>query len=130
MIKINKEVVALFLLVILAIWVIYPFFENFDVTTSEFVPEGADRYGLRGDLLRRSSIKKYFIRPDRNIRLSHSDGEMWESNNPPALEGNKDCVKVACPSNDGYDNLDTCWKCGSQCREKMRIPDIWPHTKN
>ncbi|QKF94327.1 hypothetical protein QKU48_gp0869 [Fadolivirus algeromassiliense] len=130
MIKINKEVVALFLLVILAIWVIYPFFENFDVTGTEFVSEGSDRYGLRGDLLRRSSIKKYFIRPDRNIRLSHSTGEMWESNNPPGMEGVKDCVKVPCPSNDGYDGLDTCWKCGNQCREKMPMPDIWPHVKN
>ena len=124
---VNKETIAIVLVILLIIWLIYPFFETFDVTGMEFMPVGTDRYGLRGDLLRRSSIEKYFIRPDRNIRLSQSSGEMWESNNPPALEGIKECKKVPCPANDGYDNLDTCWKCGNECREKMRIPDIWPH---
>jgi len=129
MIKINKEVVVIFLLIILVIWVVYPFFETFDVTGTEFVAEGGDRYGLRGDLLRRSDIARTFIRPDRNVMLSHSSGEMWESNNTPAQDGLKDCRKVPCPDNDGYDNLDTCWKCGNECRPKMEMPDLWPHVK-
>ena len=128
-ININKEIVAIFLLIILAIWVIYPLMEGFDSTTTEFVPVGSERYGLRGDLLRRSNIEKYFIRPDRRIRLSHSGGEMWESNNDPMTEGIKGCKAVPCPAN-GYDNIDTCYQCGNSCPEKMIIPDIHPHVPN
>lgn len=132
MIQINKGVVVIFLIVILLLWLVYPMFgfELFDSTTSEFVPVGYPRYGLRGEPLRRSSILKYFIRPDRNIRLSQSSGEMWESNNSPAKEGIKGCRKVPCPMyHDGYDKQDTCWQCGSDCPQKMKIPEIWPHVK-
>lgn len=129
MIKINKEVVVIFLIVVLALWVMWPFFEGFDASGSEFVPVGADRYGLRGEPLRRSSIEKYFIRPDRRIRLSQSGGEMWEGNNDPASEGMKDCKKVPCPAN-GYDNIDTCYKCGNPCPDKFVVPYIHPHVPN
>jgi len=133
--QINKEVILIILVVILLVWLVFPMVfpgsELFDVTTSEFVPVGYPRYGLRGEPLRRSSILKYFIRPDRNVRLSHSTGEMWVSNKSPTDEGIKDCRQVPCPLyHDGYDKLDTCWKCGSECRQKMKIPDIWPHVKS
>lgn len=129
--KINKGVVVVFLIAVLALWVLYPLFENFDANGSEFVPIGHERYGLRGDLLRRSDIRKNFIRPDRQIRLSHSNGEMWESNYSPENENIHGCQKVDCPMPNGYDNMDTCWKCEGhdRCPKPMAIPDIGLHVK-
>lgn len=124
--RINKELIIIIALVVFALWVLYPFFENFDATTSEFVPYGADRYGLRGNLLHRRSIKDFYIRPDRRVRLSLSGGDMWESNYSPSEVGIKDCRQVKCPEQ-GYDNIDVCFQCGSNCPNKMRIPDIPPH---
>ena len=126
----NKETIIVIIVIILVLWVLYPLFEGFDASGREFVPIGCQRYGLRGEPLRTSDIANTFIRPDRQIRLSNTDGEMWESNYPPSAEGIKNCRKVKCPQNDGYDNLDTCWKCGKNCLEPIKIPDIWPHVKN
>lgn len=126
----TKDTIIVFVIIILALWVLYPIFEGFDASGREFVPVGALRYGLRGEPLRAESIRKNFIRPDRQIRLSESNSEMWESNDSPGSEGMKGCRKVKCPQNDGYDNTDTCWKCGKNCLDPIRIPDIWPHVKN
>ena len=132
MININKEVVAIFLLIVLALWVAYPLFEGFErfdpATTTEVV-SGDGKYGLRGELLRKSNIAKWFIRPDPRVRLSLSGGEMWESNKSPGEEGIKGCRKVPCPSY-GYDKTDVCYQCGSPCPDKMVIPDIHPHVPN
>lgn len=126
--KINKNVVAIFLLVLLAMWVIFPWinsrFERFNPDTNEFVPVGALRHGLRGEPLRRSDIRKLYIREDPNVMLSASGGEMWISNNTPEVEGMKGCKKVQCPAY-GYDNLDQCWQCATP-QVKQEIPDIWP----
>jgi hypothetical protein len=129
MININKEIIAIFLLIVLALWVAYPLFEGFDPATTTEVVSGDGKYGLRGELLRKSDPAKWFIRPDRQIRLSAGGGEMWESNKPPGAEGIKGCRNVPCPAN-GYDNIDTCYKCGSACPDKMVIPDIHPHVPN
>lgn len=115
MVEINKEVVAIFLLAILAIWVVYPLVrgrESFDASGTEFVGlVGQQRYGLRGEPLRTSDIRKLYIRKDPNVMLSDSGGDMWISNNTPEIDGMKNCKKVQCPAY-GYDNLDQCWQCG------------------
>ncbi len=87
--------------------------EYFDKNTVEFVALGEERYGLRGDLLRRSDIARLYMRPDRHIRLNDTSGMMYESNFKPAEEGKKGCKKTQCPEHtDEYDQLDTCWNCG------------------
>ena len=122
---INKEYILIFLIVVLAIWVTYPYFEGFDATGREFVDVGEVRYGLRGDKIRRVPIQKYFIRPDRNIRLSQSNGMMWESNNTPAQDGIKGCSKTQCPTNSNeFDSMDTCWSCGNKCPVDIQVPGI------
>jgi hypothetical protein len=129
MFNINKEYVVIFLLVVIGLWILCPMFEGFNANTNEFVPVSSDRYGLRGDLLRRSNITRYYIRPDRQIKLNASGGEMWESNYAPIDQGMTGCNKVDCPSL-GYDNSDSCYKCASACPTKMKIPDIHPHVPN
>jgi len=102
--------------------------EGFGPFSLTFVPEGYPRFGLRGDLLRRSAIDKLFIRPDRRIRLNESGGEMYESNLTPPEEGMKGCKKVACPTAYGqYDNLDQCWQCGDAYQHRSKLRDLWPH---
>jgi hypothetical protein len=134
MVNISKEVVLIFLVIVLALWVFYPLYdgyEGFDCKGREFVPVGQPRYGLRGEPLLRSCIDKYYIRPDRQIRLSQSNNLMWESDYTPGMEGIKDCRRVSCPTNTNeFDAEDVCWKCGSSCPEKMKIPDIQPHVPN
>jgi hypothetical protein len=127
--EINKEVIVIFLLILLALWVIYPFIEGFDAAGGEFLPVGAPKYGLRGDLLRQTSWLNHFLRPDRRIRISLSGGDMWESNTSPKAQGIKDCKRIACPPtpSKGYDNIDQCWQCGTNCRDKLPVPDMWPH---
>lgn len=130
----NRNVVIVFLVIVL-LWLIirsmYPSkgksTESFNADGTEFPPVGCPRYGLRGDKLRSSDIANWYIRPDRQIRLNHSSGEMWQANRTPTQDGIKGCYKVRCPINDEYDSLDTCWKCGSDCLQKMKIPDIHPH---
>lgn len=126
MIPINKEVIVIFLLILLALWVLYPFMEGFDATGTEFAQLGRPRYGLRGNPLRQIDIANYYMRPDLRIRISESGGKMWESNNSPMAEGIKDCHKIPCPAN-GYDSIDVCFQCGKNCPKKMIIPDIHPH---
>ncbi|ARF09606.1 hypothetical protein Indivirus_1_229 [Indivirus ILV1] len=126
--KITTRNVAIVLLVVLAIWVVYPWVmgkpEKFDSDMREFVPVGSDRYGLRGNLLHRVPIDKYYVKPDQNVVLSQSGGEMWVSNVVPQTEN---CSKVQCPS--WYDNLDQCWQC--QTKEHLVIiPDVAPHVPN
>ncbi len=74
--------------------------EGFDKSGREFVPVGAKRYGLRGDLLKQIDIKKFYGSPDRQILLSDSGGEIWDSSYTPAQQGIKKCKKVKCPSKD------------------------------
>ncbi len=112
--KSNKEIIVIVLLIVIAIWGIYPLlgnFEGFNADSTEFVPVGSERYGLRGDPIRRSSIDNYFISNNRQITLSQAGGEMWESNRSPTAQGFSDCVSVKCPGNK-YDSQDTCWQCG------------------
>ena len=128
MFKINQNLVAIFLAVIFLWWVCKPSeTEGFDEKTVEFVPVGSDRYGLRGEELRRSDIDTLYIKPDREIRLNHNGGQMWISNNTPAEEGDPNCRKVKCPCNTEYDNEDTCWKCGDSKPEPWNIPPMHSH---
>ena len=126
--QINKEVVLIFLLILLALWVIYPLFsrrERFNADGTIFVPVGDQRYGLRGEPIRSSDSRKLFIREDPHVLLSQSGGEMWISNNAPASSGMKGCKRVQCPAY-GYDNLDQCWQCAGEGIVKQGIPDLWP----
>ncbi len=127
--KLNKDIVFVFLIIVLLWWIIKPVSEvAFNPGTYEFVPIGSERYGLRGDKLKRSDISNLYMSPERNIRLSHSTGEMWESEYTPESEGIAGCRKVQCPTNhNGYDSLDTCWKCGNECPQRTKIPYIHPH---
>lgn len=130
MAKINKEIVLVFLIIVLLWFLIRPYYhENFDATTSEFNPVGCTRYGLRGDKLRRSSIYNWYISPNRQIMLTDGNGEMWQANGTPPSFGINGCRKVKCPNNGEYDSMDTCWKCGNDCPVKMIIPDLQPHVK-
>lgn len=126
MMKFNQKTLIIGLVVILTLWLLWPMFEGFDSMGNEFLPVGSVRYGLRGEPLKSSNIAKYYIRPDRQIRLSQTHGEMWESNFSPASMGEKACNKVRCPQV-GYDKLDSCYVCNQGPMKPMRIPDIAPH---
>ena len=129
--EMNQKTILIFLLVVLALWAIYPLFmaEGFDETGTVVIPEGSQRYGLRGEHLRHSCITKYYLNPDRQVMLNNGGGEMWVDNTTPEEQQISGCRKVKCPGgHDGYDNLDTCWQCASPKQPKIRIPDIWPHT--
>jgi hypothetical protein len=131
MYRINKDFVLVFLIIVL-LWCIFRSYkqtEAFDGASSEFLPVGADRYGLRGDLLNRSSIDNWYASNNRQIMLNNGEGEMWQANGTPPSFGIKDCRKVKCPINGEYDHQDTCWKCGSDCQDKITIPDMHPHVK-
>lgn len=129
MFETNQQIILILLIVILAWWVLSPSAEGFDANMMEFVPVESDRYGLRGDKLRRRNIDDYYISSHRQMRLNHSTGLMYESNLSPEDEGISGCRKVKCPTGRGeYDDKDTCWKCGDECQQPMNIPDIWPHT--
>lgn len=131
--KKTIECVVIVILVILLLYCLYTYFirENFDATTSEFVPVGSERYGLRGDLLRQSDIARIFISPYRNIRLNQTGNMMYESSLPPAQEGLHGCRRVPCTIGvDEYDSMDTCWRCndtdmcdnnGNGCNNKKKI---------
>lgn len=112
--KRNTEIIVIVLLIVIAIWGIYPLlekFEGFNSDVTEFVPVGEQRYGLRGEPLKRNSIDNYFRSDNRQIVLSQAGGEMWQSNVNPTSQGFTDCAPVKCPGNK-YDNDDTCWQCG------------------
>ena len=126
----NNDLLLVFLIIILVWFFFKSRTEKFDASTLAFVPVGYDRYGLRGDLLRRSSIDNIYISPNRHIALHAGGGQMWESNTPPPQDGMIGCKKTGCPTNTNeYDQRDTCWSCPTQYRPKP-IPDIHPHVPN
>lgn len=108
--NINKEVIIAILLILLAVFVMYPLFESFDATTTEFVPVGDLRHGLRGEPLNTVNIAKYYMRPNRNIVTNNTGGELWESDYAPENERFRGCVKEQCVQ-PGQDKMDTCWNC-------------------
>lgn len=126
----EYKYIVLAILLLITAWVFFkPMFwgaESFDSEMLEFVPVGTPRYGLRGDLLHQRPISDYYISPNRQMRLHPSSGLMYISNRSPSAEGVPNCRKVECPKNTNeYDKLDSCWMCGDNCQNKMRIPDIW-----
>ena len=105
--------------------------ETFNSNATEFVPLGEQRYGLRGDKLKTSSIARLYRKPERQVTLNHGGGEMWLSDYSPSDEGIQNCKQIKCPAHHGgYDKQDTCWVCDSGCPQKMVIPYIHPHVKN
>jgi len=126
--EINIKTILVVIIVCLFIYLLYPHVERFDARTVEFVPVNAPKYGLRGDKLRTYDIARNYIGTHRQLALDPSSGQMWESDNSPISEGINGCTKTACPNNlTDYDNLDTCYQCGSADRTKSRIPDMEPH---
>lgn len=128
----RREMLFVFLAILLIWFIMRPNSnEAFDASGSEFLPVGRDRYGLRGDLLRRSDISRLYLNPNRQIRINPSSGWMYASNKTPCEEGINGCKKVNCPCNTNeYDGQDTCWNCGSAYPDPMVIPDIHPHVPN
>jgi len=124
----DRNVVIAIIVIILVIWLLRPYFERFDDISSVSLPVGSPLYGLRGEPLRYRSITDNYISPRRQVRLSQSNGDMWDSDFTPAQEGIEGCYNVPCP-NVGYDAQDTCWKCNTP-EFKMTIPDVWPHVGN
>lgn len=115
-------------MIVVVFWAVFSYSrEGFNANTTEFIPLGSDRYGLRGDKLRRSSIEKLFIRPDRRIRLNHAGGRMFVANISPMEQGDEGCTLSNCPINDGYDSMDKCYSCVDQDFIKTKIPLIHPH---
>ena len=140
MVNISKEFVIIVIIILLILWFIPMIFKFnvgnegfYDVEGGRWVDTGASYpvgyplYGLRGDRLTTSNIDRTYISPRRQIRLSLTGADMYDSDYPPSMQGVPDCRKVQCPQN-GYDNLDTCWQCGNPNQTKMRIPDLWPHS--
>lgn len=134
--KCGIKVIIVFVVILFFLWIMFPcntnqMSEPFDSTDTEVMAVGQPRYGLRGDLLDRSCILKYYMSPNRQVLLNNYESEIYTSNYSPVEQGRKDCKKVPCPTyGDGYDSRDTCWTCGSGKPEKMVIPDIHPHVKN
>jgi hypothetical protein len=128
----TKTVIFAVILAVFVWWYWTGFsFEGFDSNTVEFVPYGCPRYGLRGDKLSLAPADRIFRGPDRHIRLSQSNGVIWEADHPPAMDGLKGCRTEQCPTNTNeFDNQDTCYKCGTWKPDPMVIPDIHPHVKN
>ena len=127
MVELNKELIFAFLLVIFLWWLMGPKSEAFGPNSQEFLPLGSeDRYGLRGDLLRRSSIDKLYYPSDRNIRLHQTSNWMYQGySDDPSYDN---CNKVKCPVNTNeYDPEDTCWQCSNMKPERTKIPYVHPH---
>lgn len=116
MIKLDKKLIVGFVIIILLWLIISPQIsqidqidqtEMFDETGTVFVPVGCPRHSLTGERLRPVNISKYFLNPNRNIRLNSTGNWMYASNG-----GFQGCNKVGCPTNtDEYDKSDTCWRC-------------------
>jgi hypothetical protein len=133
--KCGVKVIIIFMVILFFLWIMFPcnasYSEPFDVTDTEFVDVGQPRYDLKGNLLDRSCILKYYMSPNRQVRLQQYGSEIYSSNYSPVDQGRKDCRKVPCPTyGDGYDSRDTCWTCGSSEPDRMVIPDIHPHVPN
>lgn len=127
--KANQKLIIVIIVILLVWWVIRPDrMEPFNQNTTEFVPVGSDRYGLRSDPLRRRSIDDYYI-VNRQIRLHPTSNMMYESNKTPEQEGVQGCRRVACPTNTNeYDAGDSCWMCGDECQSKLDVKSIWSHS--
>lgn len=133
--KCGVKVIIIFFVIVFFLWVMFPhkmmYPETFDVTGTEIMPVGKPDYGLRGDLLDQTCILKYYMSPNKQVRLQQYGSEIYSSDYTPAQQGKMDCRKVPCPTyGDGYDSRDTCWTCGSMKPDKMVIPDIHPHVPN
>nr|QBK89396.1 MAG: hypothetical protein LCMiAC02_04910 [Mimivirus LCMiAC02] len=110
----TNEIILIVAICLIVFWFIYQSKEGFDKNTVMFPPVGAVRYGLRGDRRRRRHIANWYIRPDRHIRLNHTNNPMWESDTSPVDEGMRGCKQVPCPLNTNeYDESDKCWTCGN-----------------
>jgi hypothetical protein len=81
--------------------------EGFDSKMVHFVSPGNIRYGLRGDMLKRSDISRLYKNNNRHIALNPTSGQMWMNNIAP-----NGCKAIDCPNNN-YDTQDTCHMCGS-----------------
>ncbi len=130
----EREMLIVFF-VILLVWLLVTLYrgrEGFDADGREFLPVGYPRYGLRGDLLRTESIDTMYIKENPDVRLHHTNNEMYDSNNTPAEEGIEGCVKVPCPctNGDNYYDGSPCWKCSGSGYVKQKIPPIHPHVMN
>ena len=127
----SKEMLIVFFAILLVWFIMKSGKEGFDATNTEFVPVGRDRYGLRGDLLRRSDIARIYLRPDRHMRLHHTSGQMYPSDRTPCEEGIAGCKSGPCPcKRDAYDSTDTCWTCTDGNYLQQQIPPIHPHVPN
>lgn len=94
----TKEIIIILLLVLFSVWILCPFYENFE--------------GLRGEIIPTSTAKPQYMSPYRQIMLNQGGGEKWQSDRTPPEEGFSGCYKVQCPVYEyGYDNMDTCWQC-------------------
>ncbi len=103
-------------------------YEGFDSNTTEFVPVGAPRHGLRGDRLYTHDISANFLPENRLIRLSHSGGQMWEADG--TVSGQKGCKSVPCPhGTDFYSKGDTCMTCDDGSVDRMEMPGFNYHAK-
>ena len=129
MLTLSMNQLCFLVIIIIGVWILYPYFEGFDVTTSEFVPIGSPRHGLRGDLLKQHWIGQDFMSDYRQILLNDTDGEMWSSNWTPAQQGLKNCGKTGCPQVNGYDKMDTCYRCKTDPPQPQTF-EVWPHVKN
>lgn len=103
-------------------------YEGFDSTGTEFVPYGAPRYGLRGDLLHTRDISTNYIPKDRLIKLNHGGGMMWEADGK--ITSTEGCDPVPCPSNTGYyGEGDKCVMCNTGPEKRMEMPGFNYHAK-
>jgi hypothetical protein len=122
----NKELIFAFLLVLFLWWLVSSNNENFNANGTEFVPLNYERYGLRGDLLKRSSIDRLFYPPNRNVRLHQTSNWMYQGY--PDDKSITGCPKVPCPVNTNeYDPDDTCYQCSDMKQVRTKIPYIHPH---
>jgi hypothetical protein len=112
----NVGTIIAVIVIIIALW--WWFCRDQKVVQEEYFNSYGKQYGLRGDLLRTSSIDKIYMSPYRQIRLSDSGADMWTSDYTPVQQGMKGCHKTRCPKIGDYDNRDTCW----QCKTKKIIP--------
>lgn len=104
----QGQIIITVLVALLVLMLVLSFFrkESFDADMREFVPVGADRYGLRGNLIQSIPISVNYIKKDQDVMLSQTSGEKWVSNFAPQ---GQNCNRVDCPG--WYDKLDQCWKC-------------------
>lgn len=125
----QEDCIGLIVIVILIWFIMRNRNEGFSADMREFLPVGFQRYGLRGDPIRSRDARLDYIQNNRNIRLSHTGGEMWQSNSPPT-KFLKDCQKVPCPHNGEYDSMDTCWRCGDNTVPSFKTGGcVRPHIK-